>query len=225
MLAFFTCYLGPDSSWSNVVHKAPSQTHDCYYFTNNLTTYSKLEDAGWIPVWLDIPIEHDEIKDALNTKLLRCCPHLFDTLGKYDYLCYLDSKLWITDIEKVIEIQRVLESDETLTLAVSMHPNTYSSVWGGFNEALYQPRYKQYEKQYVDYINTQLQNGYKDIPLRHCCGFSIRKQTECMRQIGERWYSHIHRCGIEDQISWQFIIQDFPTAVYEVPYKHCWGAL
>jgi hypothetical protein len=225
MLAFFTCYLGPDLSWSNIIHSPPSESHDCYYFTNNQNTYANLKDTGWIPVWLDIPIEDSEIKNCLNTKLLRCCPHLFDMLAKYEYLCYLDSKLWITDLDKVMQLQDVLASSETMTMAVSMHPRTYSSVWGEFDEAMQQARYKNYEKQYTDYIQHQLQSGYQDVPLRHCCGFSVRKQTEQMRRIGERWYSHIHRCGIEDQISWQFIIQDFPDAVYEVPYKYCWNSI
>jgi hypothetical protein len=222
MLAFYTCYSGNDYAYSNMVHPAPSKEHDCYYFTNNSTTYSKLKDMGWIPILLDISIENDDIKDCQSTKLLRCCPHLFEPLNNYEYLCYIDSKLQITTVEKIEELQNILAANENLTLAMTMHPRNYASVWGEFDEAMQQHRYNINEKKYSEYIHSQLSSGYKDIPLRHCCGFSLRKQNDIMRRIGERWYSHICKCGIEDQISWQFIIQDFPNTVYEVPYKYCW---
>lgn len=222
--AFYTCYLGPDNTWSNMVHKAPSEQYNCYYFTNNTSTYSKAKDNGWIPILLNNPIENNDIKDCQHTKLLRCCPHLFDPLQKYDYLCYLDSKIWISNISKIQDLQKILQDNEQLVIVLSRHPFNYKNSWDEFHEAMLQERYKTYEQQYIDYIEHQHRSGYKDIPLRHCCGFSIRKQSDLMKRIGERWYTHICRCGIEDQISWQFVIQDFPNCVYEIPYKDCWDA-
>jgi hypothetical protein len=223
MLAFYTCYTGGDSGCSNQVRNVPSKEHDCYYFTNNPGTYARAKDMGWMPILLDYPVENDQIKDCQATKLLRCCPHLFEPLNRYEYLCYMDSKMETTSLEKIIELQTILHNSSDLVLAITLHPSSFTSVWGEFNEAMGQERYKKHESNYIQYIESQLRAGYKDIPQRHCCGFSVRKQNDIMRRIGERWYSHICRCGIEDQISWQFIIQDFPTAVYEVPYKYCWN--
>jgi len=43
MLAYYTYYFGPDNNYNNVIPKIPSTVNDCYYFTNNRNTFSKLE--------------------------------------------------------------------------------------------------------------------------------------------------------------------------------------
>lgn len=218
--AVYTCYIGPSRTWSSRVYRAPTMEFPCFYFTNNQAIFNLAKDWGWTPVWLKIPIESDPIRDCQNTKLLRCCPHLYEPLAAYKYLCYLDSKLWITDFQKVLDLRGALT--DAMPLVLSRHPRNYASVWGEFEEAILQPRYAADKEQYSDYIKAQLRAGFQDAPLRHCCGFSIRKQGDMMRRIGECWYSHIGRCGIEDQISWQFVAQQFPDAILEIPYKDCW---
>jgi hypothetical protein len=219
----YTCYIGPDDNWSNLVYPAPTKDYPCFYFTNNRGTLERAEANGWTPVWVDVPIEVEHVRNCWNTKLLRCCPHLYEPLSTFDYLCYLDSKLWITDFSKVLELRHSLT--ETMPMVLSRHPLPYSSVWGEFDEAMQQTRYNAERDRYSKYIESQLLAGFQDVPLRHCCGFSIRKQCGMMRQIGECWYSHIGRCGIEDQISWQFVVQQFPGAILEIPYKSCWNAI
>lgn len=222
-IAFYTCYFGSDNAWSNQVHAPPSKEHPCYYFTNNNKTLEVAREKGWIAVWEPIPVENDEIRDCQNTKLLRCCPHLFEPLNKHAYLCYLDSKLWVTDLPRILSLASTLTDDKPLVL--SRHPTEYTSAWDEFNEAMKQARYISHRGQYETYIETMLRLGFQDLPLRHCCGFRIQKQGPLTQRIGETWYTHIGRCGIEDQISWQFVVQQFPDAVVEIPYKSVWCAL
>jgi hypothetical protein len=221
-LAFYTCYFGPDASCSNRVHPPPSREVPCYYFTNNRQTFDRASAAGWTAVWDTHPIETDEIRNCQHTKLLRCCPHLFEPMNTHTHLCYLDSKLWVTDLDTVLSLANDL-TDET-PLVLSRHPSDYTSAWGEFHEAMRQPRYAIHQPRYAQYISTMLRMGFQDLPLRHCCGFRIQKQCDLTRRIGECWYAHIGLCGIEDQISWQFVAQQFPGAIREIPYKHCWGA-
>lgn len=222
-LAFYTCYYGPSGSWSNKVYPPPSREHPCYYFTNNRGTFESATIGGWIAVWDTQPIENNETRDCQNTKLLRCCPHLFEPVNKHAYLCYLDSKLWVTDLDLIVSLAKDLTDEKPLVL--SRHPGTYTSAWGEFKEAMRQPRYRIHQPRYAQYISTMLRMGFEDLPLRHNCGFRIQKQGPLARQIGETWYAHIGLCGIEDQISWQFVVQQFPGAIHEIPYKSCWGAL
>jgi hypothetical protein len=222
-IAFYTCYLGPDACWSNKVHSPPSREHSCYYFTNNLKTFDTAKAAGWIAVLDDHPIENNETHDCQNTKLLRCCPHLFEPLNKHAYLCYLDSKLWVTDLDRILSLTN--DMTDEMPLVLSRHPSEYSSVWGEFDEAMRQSRYECHRTRYAHYVESMLRLGFRDVPLRHCCGFRIQKQCDLTRRVGEMWYAHIGLCGIEDQISWQFVVQKFPGAIHEIPYKSCWGAL
>jgi hypothetical protein len=222
-IAFYTCYLGPSDSWSNKVYSPPSSEHPCYYFTNNETTFATATSAGWTAIWMDIPLETDEIRTCQATKLLRCCPHLFEPLVRHTHLCYLDSKLWVTDLESLLAAAGELTPETPLVM--SRHPIAYSSVWGEFEEAMKQPRYSRTKETYKRYIEQCLRTGFQDIPLRHCCGFRIQLCCPLARQIGESWYAHIGACGIEDQISWQFVVQQFPGAVCEIPYKTYWNAL
>jgi len=223
-IAFYTCYLGPDRSWSNQVHDPPSRDLPCYYFTNNLNTFEAAKKKGWKPVWMDVPIDSDEVRNSENTKLLRCCPHLFEQLYKYSHLCYLDSKVWVTDLDTVLTLASELTDETPLVLSLHNSKDRYTTVWGEFNEAMLQERYARHKDRYVKYIKSRLRMGYRNEPLRHLSGFRIQKQCDLMRRIGETWFSHIQLCGIECQISWQFVIQEFPGAVRDIPYKSCWSA-
>jgi hypothetical protein len=204
------------------VHAPPSKDHPCYYFTNNQNTFDTAHAAGWIAVLEPIPIENNEIRDAQNSKFLRCCPHLIEQLARHEYLCYLDSKLWITDLDRVLSIARDL-TDE-MPLCMSRHPGDHTTVWTEFEGAMLQHRYGVQRDRYKSYMDDMLRMGFQDIPLRHCGGFRIQKRGPLTQRIGENWYAHIGRCGIEDQISWQFVVQQFPGAIVEVPYKSVWSA-
>jgi hypothetical protein len=224
-IAFYTCYFGPDRCWSNQVKTPPSKDHPCYYFTNNQKTFDTAKQAGWIAVWEPIPIENDQVRDAQNSKLVRCCPHLFEQLKKHTHLCYLDSKLWITDLDRILSIAKDL-TDET-PLCMSRHPaaDNYTTVWDEYTTAMQQDRYGLHRDRYKLYIETMLKIGFEDIPLKHCSGFRIEKRCPLAQRIGENWYAHIGRCGIECQIAWQFVVQQFPGAITEVPYKSVWNAV
>lgn len=39
-----------------------------------------MEGTGWKRVWLDKPVHNDNVKDAMETKELRCCPERFAEL-------------------------------------------------------------------------------------------------------------------------------------------------
>lgn len=221
-IAFYTCFFGGDSNWANVIADVPSTTEDCYYFTNNPTTYVRLEHSGWKRVWCDIPIRNDNVLDAMNVKHLRCCPHEYDILRDYEYICWIDSKLKVTDIQKVYDMMNSLVG--TKVIALTRHPIPHVDVWGEYNLAIQYPKYESQKELYFAYIHKKLQEGFDEKkPLRHCVGFSVRKQCENVEKIGETWYSHIQECGIEDQISWQFVAQHFEDCIQEFGYQYCWS--
>jgi hypothetical protein len=172
----------------------------------------------WKRVWLDIPIHNDNIQDAMASKELRCCPERFPELAGYDYLCWIDSKMRISNVDNVMRMLDILVSSDML-VAATKHPLPYTTVWGEYEAAIQYPKYAQQKESYKQYIEEQIAKGADpNKPLRICSGFRLMKMNERRKILGETWLSHIQQCGIECQISWQFIHQLYEDAVV-FPYS------
>lgn len=224
-LAFYTGFFGGDSNWAAVIPPLPTQNHPCFYFTNNTNIFNRLESTGWRRVWLDIPIYNDNNKDAMASKELRCCPERFTELQGYSYLCWIDSKIAFTSWDKFTVMLESLHTS-TAVLAATAHPLPYKTVWDEYETAIQYEKYAKEKESYKRYIEEELTGGASpDKPQRICCGFRLMKMSDKRRCLGETWLSHIHRCGIEDQISWQFVHQLFEEDIVIFPYQYCWKPL
>ena len=224
-LAFYTCYFGGKSNYSRLTPPLPSTKYDCYYFTNDIDIYNKLNGTSWIAIYMnDIPIHNDHIKDSMEPKKIRCCPHKFDVLNTYEYLCWFDSKIKVYE-DKVEELVEKLSNDPNKIIVLSKHPysNKFNSVWDEFNLAMDVPKYNAQKNQNIKYINMQINNGFSDkINIHFCGGWNIRKMCKKTEEFGELWYEHIQECGIQDQISLQFIQQKYIDNIIPVKYQETW---
>jgi len=224
-LGFYTCYFGGRSNYSRLIPPLPSIKYDCYYFTNDIDIYNKLKETAWIVIYMnDIPIHNCHIKDTMESKKIRCCPHKFDVLNNYEYLCWFDSKLQVYE-NKIEELVEKLSNDLNKIIVLNKHPysNRFNSVWDEFNLAMNIPKYNAQKNQYIKYIEMQLNNGFnKNINIHFCGGWNIRKMCKKTEEFGELWYEHIQECGIEDQISLQFIQQKYIDNIIPVEYQETW---
>lgn len=222
-LAFYTGFFGNDTNWAAMIPNVPHPSYDAWYFTNNPRIFERLAHTGWKRVWVSTPIHGDNVKDALSSKELRCCPERFPELANYDYLCWLDSKMHFTSWAAFEEMWEALRSSETLLVAATQHPTPYTSVWGEYEAAIKYEKYAREKDAYRRYIEDQLAKGM-DVskPQRICCGFRLMKMVPRRKELGETWLQHIHMCGIEDQITWQFVHQLYEEAIVIFPYQHCW---
>ena len=225
-LAFYTCYFGGNVSFSKLIPPIPSEKYDCYYFTNNIEIYNSLENTKWIRVYLEnIKIHSSDIDNTKETKELRTCSHKFDLLNKYEYLCWFDNKLKVYDniVEKIVA---KLSQNENIFIAFTKHPysNIYSSVWNEFNLAMNTERYFKEKNKNIQYIQKKLNQGFSEkIDVFYCGGFQVKKKCEKMMEFGDLWYSNILECGIEDQISLQFIEQKYSKNILPLEYdKTIW---
>jgi hypothetical protein len=222
MLAVYTCFFGTDSNWANIIAE-PLDGIDCYYFTNNPTTFERLHATQWKPVWVDLPLSEDNLVCAEQTKHLRCCPWEYDQLALYSYLCWVDSKLRLTSREVLDRIVADLDASSAVW-AFTQHPLSYTDVWGEFQEAMQHEKYARQRAKAVAYIHSRLAMGYDaSKPQRVCCGFHIRKRCALAKEIGDLWFSEIQVCGIEDQISFQFVHQRYEDAICVYPYQTGWS--
>lgn len=223
-LAYYTCYFGGKSNYSRLIPPIPSIKYDCYYFTNDIDIYNELKQTPWIVIYMnDVPIHNCQVKDTMESKKLRCCPHKFDILNNYEYLCWFDNKLQVYE-NKVEEcIEKLNDSNKIIVLSKHPYSNTFNSVWDEFNIAMDIDKYNFQKYQNIKYIQMQINNGFSEkINIHFCGGWNIRKMCKKTEEFGELWYKHIQECGIEDQISLQFIQQKYIDNIIPVEYQETW---
>ena len=223
-LAYYTCYFGGDHNYSNLIPPIPSETTDCYFFTNNRTTFAKLQGTKWLSIFMEhIPVYNNPILDTMSTKEIRACPHRFPVLNEYDYLCWFDTKLKV--YEDVVErCVTLLESSDTC-IVLTRHPysDRYTSVWDEYRTAMTVDKYRAEQARIKAYIERQLASGVSDhISVFYCGGFSVRKRCGKTEEFNECWYRHIQECGIEDQISLQFVQKTYPDSIHGLAYQESW---
>ena len=221
-LAFYTCFYGTETNKGFVIPPPPSEQYDCLYYTNNKTMMEKLKTTRWIAIYDDKPVYEDLIESAMQSKHIKACPHEYNELKPYDYLCYYDSKRKM-DIVLVERLIQKCFQENKYSLIVSEHPFLKAilkkktiSVWDEFHEAMKQERYQTQKDQITNYIHTQLKNGFKEVTNDHCLtGYLIRnmKDPQIIR-INNTWYEHIQQCGIECQIAMFFVKQMFQSNMF-----------
>jgi hypothetical protein len=220
-LALYTCFFGTSNNWANVIAE-PVPGIDCYYITNNPDTYARLASTAWKRIWSDALLVSDIGESARQSKRVRCLPHEIPELRSYEYLVWMDSKLRITESSALLSAVQDLRNSSAVW-AFTRHPLSYTSVWGEYHEAIQHEKYAVEKDRYHAYIESRLKAGYKEsVPQRVCCGFSIRKQGRRVDEIGSEWFNEIQECGIEDQISFQFVHQDHEEDILLLPYQACW---
>jgi len=160
----------------------------------------------------------------METKQLRTCPHRFEQLRTYDYLCWFDSKLQVYE-DKVNELVSKLSESPDKIIVLSKHPysDQFTSVWDEFYLAIQSDKYAIQAQKYASYIRKQIENGFSEkINIHFCGGWNIRKMCKLAEEYGECWFSHIQECGIEDQISLQFVQQKYIDSIIVTEYQETW---
>ena len=93
------------------------------------------------------------------------------------------------------------------------HPSLTGNVLNELSVAMIQPRYQAQRDQIVAYIDDQIQTGFK-LRVEHLFWTSaiIRNAKHAETNlINEDWYRAILDCGIECQIAFDFIAQNYKS--------------
>jgi hypothetical protein len=215
-LAFYTYFYGNNNNNAFKIPEIPSNKYHCYYYTNNLSMLDLLKNTGWISIFIDFVSNDDLIESNMFGKHIKTCPHEYNELKEYDYLCFLDTKL-----DKVCE--KIVENcindyfiKQSYAFILREHWFIHNNVWNEYNESMFQERYQLESQKYKNYINQQLKNGLSEITEHHgACGFLIRNMKHNnIIELNKTWYKHIQQCGIQDQISFFFVKQLFPEIIF-----------
>jgi len=152
----------------------------------------------------------------MKAKELKVLPENFEELRNYSYTCFFDSKSKKIS-ENFIE-QKIVNYfiNKNYGLLLRKHQFVSPSVWHELAESMLQERYRKYYFKYRDYILNKLKNGYKEnLPIHSTCNLLLRNMKHNkIKDINNSWYNNIKQCGIQDQISFFFVKQDFDDYIF-----------
>jgi hypothetical protein len=222
-LAFYTYFYGSNNNPSFLIPELPSLKYDCYFFTNNINIIQHLNNTKWIVIFDNKITNDDVIQSCMVAKHIKVCPHEYDELKKYDYLCSFDNKCKKVNenfVENYIECYFI---NNNFALLLREHWFLKPNIWNEYNESILQERYRLESNKYKSYIENNINNGFNEITEYHCaCGFLIRNMRHPKTiELNNMWYQHIQECGIQDQISFFFVKQLFKQYIYpftDIPY-------
>lgn len=120
-------------------------------------------------------------------------------------------------------IKEFEKTDKIVCFTKLPYSYRYTSVWDEYNLAITYHKYSLEKDKYKSYIEQKLQEGFNEkIEIFFCGGFSIRKNFDKTKEFNEYWYENILQCGIEDQISLQFVQQKYSDLIYPLEYQKTW---
>lgn len=212
-IAIVTAYIGKTSTGDSPILIPPKiKKFDCYFISNNPTVLKKAKKKDWIPVKVDHPLldasksTENFIQNTYYGKEGKLFPQNF-VQKKYDILIWMDNKLRLN----IKELQHYLAENHSQLNALTLHKHPFiQNIEEEFNKSIeYQERYQSQKSKYHNYIEKQLtKNLSKHNSLHFQCGLIIYNMTHPKTTVIQtEWMNHINECGIQDQISFNFIAQ------------------
>jgi hypothetical protein len=184
-----------------------------FFISNNIEILEVVKNVGWTPIFLEGEISDDPVISATQAKIAKAVPNRFEELSNFDWLFYKDDKINF-DVNRLDEFISLLNENNS-PIGIRKHPFLPPNVLYEHITAHGIPRYAAQLDKIIQYITTEVKNGYKlDCENLYWTSAILRNNKHPdVNKINETWYEHISRCGIECQISFHFIAQQFPNIV------------
>jgi hypothetical protein len=206
--AIYSAYFG---SSNNKTFNTTRVANECahYFLSNNDDVLRCAERAGWIPLFVNLPVSANKVESAQQSKVAKAVPHIFPALLNHRFLAYVDDKLTF-NVGKFTEMTQTMVIGE-YSFLIREHPSLRGNVLNEFAASMIQPRYQAQRDQTVEYIDRQLKSGLQlKVDKLYWTSALLRDMHHPDTvKINEAWYEDILDCGIECQISFDFIAQRF----------------
>lgn len=206
--AVYSTFFG--NSNAKTFNKANIDHHfDHFFISNNPQILEMATNRGWHPIYLDLPVSANRVLSAQQSKIPKALPHLFPALNHYDSLLYVDDKISF-NASKMYRLSQTLIQDNK-ALMIREHPSLTHNILNELAVAMIQPRYQAQRDQMVAYIDAQIKNGLQ-LRVEHLFWTSaiLRNMRHSdIHSMNEDWYNAILDCGIECQITFDFVAQKY----------------
>jgi hypothetical protein len=206
-IAIYSGYFGTSQNKTFTKNVLP-KGYDFYFISNNDDVLKLAEKQGWIGIKFETEVSENQLLSCFQGKIPKVLPHLFPQLQGYTYLFWLDDKKRVTEKMSSLISQMVTQN---ASMSLREHPDLKGNILLELAECLIQRRYKAQLSQMVGYIADEIKAGFTLQPDRLFWASAILRNMNHPDavKINEAWYTHILRCGIEDQISFDFVAQRF----------------
>lgn len=186
--------------------------YDHFFISNNENVLALAKARGWIPIFLQLNISTNRVLSAQQSKVPKALPHLFPALKHYDFLFYVDDKIAF-NANKIYLLKDLLIHGQNYAVLIREHPSLTNNILNEFAAAMIQPRYQSQRDQVVAYIDKQIKSGLKlQVDRLFWTSAILRNMNHAdTRLINENWYEAIIDCGIECQVSFDFIAQRYSS--------------
>ena len=103
-------------------------------------------------------------------------------------------------------------------MMMRLHPDLKSNVLMEFDTSMHQKRYEAQRSQMIEYISEQIDRGYSLRVEKMFWTSAILRDVKhpMTTRINEDWYEQILSCGIECQLSFDFVSQKY-ECIAEMP--------
>ncbi len=214
-LAIYSTFCGSNNNIACVVERL-SGMYPCFMYSNNAEYLEKAAAQGWTPILLTqyTPPSHDDVVSATQAKYAKSSPELLPELQGFDYLFYLDSKVYLDETRIAGYVQAMTARD--CPIAIRAHPFLPAKVWDEYNEAMKKHRYAVQKDMAHAYITWRLSDPAfraEGPGLGHYATGAILRNMRHgdICRINEMWASDIAKCGIACQVSFFFVAQTIPN--------------
>jgi hypothetical protein len=234
-IAFVSGYVGLKVTIP--IPKKPAK-YDGYFITNNKWVYYRLKLTKWKPVYVENTLNTlfdnptEDLKETFKNirridkttrkyfftkacKFLKLYPQ--DFIPKtYDYVVWFDNKFNV-NIEGTIKT--INSWTPNISMMVHRHP-FINNIKEELKESMLQQRYILDKDNYLNYIEKNVSNGLSTEHYNHFqCGYLLYNMNHSdTKLIQKTWHEHIKQCGINDQISFNFVAQVFEEIIDEYIY-------
>ena len=116
-------------------------------------------------------------------------------------------------------MQTIENWNPNIAMALHRHP-FLNNISEEFKESMLQERYILDKERYHNYIDSNVSKGLSSEHYNHFqCGYLLYNMNHPdTTRIQKTWHEHINKCGINDQISFNFIAQIFKRVIGEYRY-------
>ena len=215
-IAVYSNFYGADALiTANVNMSRVNPVYPHYFFTNNAVAAHRMTSVGWHAVQTHEEVSSDPAVSNMQAKHVKVLPHKYEVLREYEFLVYRDAKLAGLDFAMLPRIIAKLV-EKSIPAALPVHGR---GVVDEVVESMFQRRYLAERQRIVNYVNEELLAGWSPVnPVHFGCCTSVRNQRhKDIESLNNVWWSHIQRCGVQDQISFHFIAQMY--AILPIPQE------
>jgi hypothetical protein len=214
-VAIYSTYMGKSNN-KTFKRRKIDKTIDHYFISNNRQILDSAQEDGWHCIELNLPESGNRILSAQQSKIAKALPHLFPQLNQYDYSLYVDDKI---DFNSALlwDWIPLIEAKEGMIM-IRCHPDLKNNVLNEFATSMIQARYQAQKEQMAEYISRKVDQGYQlRVDKMYWTSAILRNMKHPrINEFNEFWYDEIVSCGIECQISFDFVAQKY-SGIMEMP--------